>query len=135
MIPPGLQWVHDELENWARWGREHAGPGDLPEPSIWRAWLSFKGRQAGWGLTAAQKEAEARGEIVTVDDTPSPPRIDELAAETTDAKMRYLRDHDARSYVALHKHYYRWHRVREAELHEAMRHFGDIPQQVALKRA
>lgn len=126
MIPAGLQWVHDELNNWARWGLDRAGPGDIPEPSIWDAWLSFKGRVAGWGLTKAQQEAEARGEVVIIDETPPPPPIDAELAETTDRKMRFLHDNDARSFVALHKHYYRWHKVAEGDLHTAMRHFAEL---------
>ena len=127
MTPPSLQWVEDELCNWSRWGREHAGPGEIAPPAIWDAWLSRRGKQAGWGLTVAQQEAEARGETVVVDEAPPPEPIDEAAAEHADRKMRRLSLNDARSYVALHKHFYRWHRVAEAELHEAMRHYADMP--------
>ncbi len=127
MIPPSLQWVHDELVNWARWGRDHAGPGDIPEPSIWNAWLSWNGHVAGYGLTIAQQEAEARGEVVTVDEAPPPPPIDEAGAEHTDAKLQRMSINNARSYVALHKHYYRWGKVPELEIHAAMRHYADLP--------
>ena len=127
MIPDALKWVDHELTNWARWGRDHAGPGDIPEPTIWNAWLSFNGRVAGWGLTPAQQEAEARGETVVVDEAPPPPPIDEALAEHTDAKLKRLSINDARSFVALHKHYYGWHRVPEIELHAAMRHYADMP--------
>ncbi len=126
MIPPGLQWVDDELRNWARWGREHAGPGDIPPPAIWDAFLSYKGRQAGWGLTQAQKEAEARGEVVVIDEAPPPPPIDEAGAEHADRKLQRLSINDARSFVALHKHYYRWSKVQEPELHVAMRNYADL---------
>ena len=124
MIPPGLQWVHDELTNWARWGREQSGPGDIPEPTIWNAWLSWNGHVAGWGLTQAQQEAEARGETVIIDEAPPPPRIDEAAAENTDRILRRLRTHNEKSYAALHKHYYLWQRVPEQDLHAAMRHYA-----------
>ena len=125
MIPPGLQWVDDEMHNWGRWGHQKGGPQDVPEPSIWDAWLSFKGRNAGWGLTAAEKEAEARGEIIeAARDDPPPPPIDERLAESTDRKLLYLRDCDPRHYVALRKRYYRRMVVSETELHQAMRAFS-----------
>lgn len=127
MIPPSLQWVDDELSMWSRWGREHAGPGDLPEPAIWNAWLQWNGRVAGYGLTIAQKEAEARGEVVVIDEAPPAEPIDEAQAEHADKKMKRLSLTDARSFVALHKHYYRWHKVAELELHTAMRHYADLP--------
>jgi hypothetical protein len=126
MIPPGLQWVADELDNWGRWGRQHGGPHDIPEPSIWDAWLNFKGRIAGWGLTKAEQEAEARGEIVEVHIDPPLPSIDEYQAEGTDRKLLYLRDCIPAAYAALHKHWYKRKRVRESDLHEAMRHFADL---------
>lgn len=126
LMPPGLQWVHDELVNWARWGREHAGPGEIPEPSIWNAWLSWNGHVAGWGLTQAQQEAEARGETVVVDEAPPPAPVDEALAEHTDATMAKLMDSDPRTYVALREHYYRWRKIPEMELHTAMRHYADL---------
>lgn len=118
--------MHDELTNWARWGREHAGPGDIPEPAIWNAWLQWNGHVAGYGLTVAQKEAEARGETVIVDEAPPPPAIDEALAEATDCKLTRLGINNARSFCALHKHYYRWARVPELDLHTAMRHYADL---------
>ncbi len=125
MIPSGLQEADDELANWARWGRDHAGPGAMPPPSIWDAWLNFKGRIAGWGLTAAEKEAEARGERVELAQESGPPPIDETDALCTDANMAWLMRHDQRTFAALHKHYYRWQRVSDLEMYRALRAYSD----------
>lgn len=130
MIPASLQWIADELENWGRWGRDPGGaPMNIPEPSIWQAWLSFRGRIAGYGLTIAEKEAEARGEIVEVDygSEPPPRPIDEHAAFATDWKMRGLSITDKRSYAVLHKYYYRRRPVDIEDLFAAMRYYGDLP--------
>ena len=126
MIPPGLQWVHDELANWARWGREPVGPQAIPEPAIWDAWLSYKGRAAGWGLTQAQKEAEARGETVLVDEAPSTYDIDEAWAQLADRRLNRLTVVDRPAFVALHRYFYRWSTVSELVLHAAMRHYADL---------
>lgn len=127
MIPANLQWIADELENWARWGRQADGPHGVPEPSIWDAWLNFKGRIAGWGLSLAEQAAEARGEDVIVAEGEDPlPEIDERLAETADRKMRYLRDCNARVYGPLRRHFYQRRPVTWERLHEAMRRYGEL---------
>ena len=126
MIPDGLQEADDELVNWSRWShRDATGPDEIPPPSIWDAWLSRNGRVAGWGLTIAEQEAEARGEVIELAQDIGPPPIDEAQAEKTDANLRSLLDVDNRTYVALREHYYRWVRVPDLELHAALRRYND----------
>lgn len=114
-----------ELDNWGRWARAWERPAGYGEPAIWNAWLSFKNRTAGWGLTAAEQEAERRGIKQPQGDDWQPP-IDEPAAMATDATLRRLRAGHARSYALLRRHFYRTRRVGEDDLNQALLHFCDI---------
>lgn len=114
-----------ELDNWGRWGRLGDGPHGYGEPSIWNAWLSFKSHVAGWGLTAAEQEAEAKGIWITQPDDWRPP-IDEMLAQTSDALMRRLRIRDPRSYVILRRHFYKLRRQPDDDLFPALRQYLDL---------
>lgn len=113
-----------ELDNWGRWARAWERPAGYGEPRIWDAWLSFKNRTAGWGLTAAEQEAERQGIKQPQGDDWTPP-IDEPAALATDAAMVRLRAIHVVSYARLRSHFYRGRRLAENDLNQALLHFCD----------
>jgi hypothetical protein len=114
-----------ELEMWGRWARQVDGPKGYGEPSIWEAWLNFRGRVAGWGLTAAEKEQEARGVVIVPADDWEPP-IDVLMAEAADDLLCELRRRDGHSYTLLWCHFYRRQRQRWEDLDPALRQYCDL---------
>lgn len=114
-----------ELEMWGRWARQSDGPKGYGEPSIWSAWLSYKSRVAGWGLTEAEQEAEKAGVHFTQSDD-RPPPIDDVAAQQTDRILMALRGRSGHSFTIIRLHFYKLRRQQDDDLYPALRQYVDL---------